>query len=215
MAKIDPEMRKEIEILHNKRDKTVDEWVELCTNPHYYNNGIRGRTRRRTLDSLFCSWGSGIVWNDQGFINDENGWWKYESSEELKEENEKIKKFIDEVLEEEFSKREIDHEYEAKRLSKIKEIKNLQKKDVWNWETIDLSEWYIINPHSRLLDMPVNAHKSYIDAGLEIAQEALTYPLDSKYFEMRCPRHEDKRDYFYSRELAKFIIEWVGKHGRK
>lgn len=53
--------------LETKANKTLDEWVELKTNPHYRFNALYP-SRRRVIDYLMNTIGTGYEWNKDGFI---------------------------------------------------------------------------------------------------------------------------------------------------
>lgn len=53
--------------LDAKQDKTLDEWVEVLTNPLYTFNDLY-RNRWRVIDRILCVNGSGMIWNKDGFV---------------------------------------------------------------------------------------------------------------------------------------------------
>jgi len=52
-----------------KKNMTLDEWVELKLNPGYEYNSLY-RTRHDVVNNLFCVIGTGMNWNEDGFISD-------------------------------------------------------------------------------------------------------------------------------------------------
>jgi hypothetical protein len=58
--------------LEYKENKTVDEWVELFTDPQYRYNSLFP-TKDSSIDYLLGTIGSGLFWNNDGFITSLKG----------------------------------------------------------------------------------------------------------------------------------------------
>lgn len=68
-ANCDKEEAEEGHELEYKPNKTMDEYVEMCTSPKYIYHSIFPN-RKQVLNHFLCTIGTGIKWNKDGFLAD-------------------------------------------------------------------------------------------------------------------------------------------------
>ncbi|KKN58903.1 hypothetical protein LCGC14_0547050 [marine sediment metagenome] len=56
--------------IESKKNKTVQDWIDLQLNPDYKYCDLYGDGEERVIDRLLCIIGSGLGWNKDGFIDD-------------------------------------------------------------------------------------------------------------------------------------------------
>ena len=194
--------------LEGKVNKTLDDWVKIKTNPKYEYHSLFPN-RKRVLSYLLCTIGNGSNWNKDGFLSeigpagiDQIIFFGYQDSfkdlpEDIQEKiNEYyadktvakgVKKFRS-VIEESKNERialRASHEQLLKTLEKTDGGKNLAKKlreeDSRRTEERLSDVYYPLSEgYSSICVMPANAHISYVLGALEVCDEILADPRESK-----------------------------------
>jgi hypothetical protein len=186
-----------VEVKLLKPNKTFDEWVDIFTDENYNYNSMFP-DRRRVLDYLLCTIGTGYGYKD-GFIFYESSGADQDSTDYGDWQNAKfrtdIQLVVDKIMSDSDVKLVMEHitkakeKYESDELAKEIESFGMPYK-TWlkTREAAKLmghlevksetrySDYYPISNYSLITNFDENTHESYIKAGIEVCEDIVNFP---------------------------------------
>lgn len=189
--------------LEEKMNKTVDDWVAIKLNPRYRFKSLY-HTRYQVLSTILCSIGSGYTWNKDGFVCDKGTagtdatlYIGYEKQwKNLPSPLQKLigEWYADPIIKKGARKRWLSYQKQRKEKLELKKMsrdwrklhpidKEKEAARQAEWEKKKLPEgmsFYPMCEYSPLVNMPRNAHSSYVKAAREICDLIMAAEFDPK-----------------------------------
>jgi hypothetical protein len=215
-ATIDADSKREFGKPHRleaKKNKTMGDWFAMCLDPKYRFNGIYS-DRIRVIEHIMCCYGTGLAWNEDGFISDRDGEELFHGYETRgrKQLPEVLKRFVKawrqhHVMLHGFKRwkaairRDRAEKIKAKRALKWVQKRHERLLKKYKAKLDDKlvpakpETFYPMSEYSPLTHMPANAHPSYVAAAKEICGLILVSPDETK----------ENKQY-----ASKFLAQWDG-----